>query len=735
MNTEKTLRQIVVTGLYLALLMPFVYVSGTIFPFVVGKIIYFQVMIELVAVFYILLAVINPSYRPKKTLILWLMVAHLGAWILAGIFGISPLRSFWGNFERMSGIFSYAHFVVYFIILVSVMRNKKSWVAYLVTALFISTIQSFVAIAQYYATSPILYAEPHGRVWGTLGNYIYLAGYTMMHIFLGLFVLSFIKRKEMRFWIWLMMVINLFAFLLAQTRGAYLGMAIGLAVMLAYLGWNLKNKKVRIAIVSIFVLGALLGAWTRTNSPIVARSIILRTFQNIKLSEGKGRFIAWNIALEGFLERPILGWGPDTYYFVFNKLYKPESLLNSYYETWFDRSHNIFLDELATTGAVGMIAYLGLAAVLFLGVHEIKKKYNFNTLSIAALYGLLTSYYIANFFVFDNAASFLLFALIAALIAGFGIETPEGSTPSRPVPASLVIVLILAALTSIYLYTLRPFMLASEVLQAEVTAQTNLVEAFTIYKNSYERGGPLRDEILAGMLRVAVDKAGNQDTLIKNNLADLKEIYEFSKKLEIYRPMDVYTWMTLGQFATILGTAEPKYYDEAEKYFSKAIEFSPKRQQLYYSWVKTKVMRGDINGALALLDKVEKLEPRVPDTYWYRGLIYSDIGQTEEAVKWMLKARTNDPAHPYSWKNMYEPISLAQLLDKTGRYDLVPRYLLEALDQAGDNQDILLALVKSYVRVNDQENARKYLLRLLELNPKNTEAFNLLQSLTPLPLR
>ncbi len=736
MEIEKTLRKIVVAGLYAALLMPFVYVSSTIFPFVVGKFIYFQILIELVAVCYIILAVTHAEYRPRPSLIMWLMLAHLGAWALSGIFGISPLRSFFGNFERMSGVFNYAHFVVYFIILVSMMRSKKQWIAYLATSLFFSTGQSIVALTQYYSATPILYAQPHGRVWGTLGNYIYLAGYTMSHVFLGAFILPFIKRKEMRFWVWAMIAINAFAFFLAQTRGAYMGMAAGICVSLLYIAWAHRHKKkLRNGIIGFFIFLILLGVWTKTNDTLAPKIPVLKIFKHITLNEGRTRLTAWHIAWEGFLKKPIFGWGADNFYFVYNQFYKPKILLNSYYETWFDRSHNIFMDELATTGLIGISAYLGLAAALFLAVHQLKKKYDLNHASIAALYGLLISYYISNFFVFDNAASFMLFAMIAALMASFGeepLDEPYIKKDNVAFPTSLAILLSTGAVVMIYLFSLKPFMLANELLIAESTAQTNLAAALPIYKKAYNRGGPLSDEILAGLLRVGTEKASTQEAARKNNSAELKEIYELSKELEKYRPKDVYTWITLGQFATMLGTIDPRYFAEADTYFKKALEFSPARQQIYYSWVKNKVLSRDIDGAFALLDKVEVLEPRVPDTYWYRGLIYSDIGQEKEAAKWMLKARTNDPTYKYSWKNVNEPIMLAQLLEKTGQYDQVVQILVEASElSGGDNQELLLAVAQSYARIGDMENARIYVLKLLEINPKNEQALGFLRSLVP----
>jgi len=57
------------------------------------------------------------------------------------------------------------------------------------------------------------------------------------------------------------------------------------------------------------------------------------------LQEGttESRFIVWNMAWKGFEEHPVLGWGQESFNYVFNKYYNPK-LYNQ--EQWFDRTHD-----------------------------------------------------------------------------------------------------------------------------------------------------------------------------------------------------------------------------------------------------------------------------------------------------------------------------------------------------------------------------------------------------------
>ena len=64
----------------------------------------------------------------------------------------------------------------------------------------------------------------------------------------------------------------------------------------------------------------------------------------------KSRFQIWGMAIEGFKENPLLGWGQDNFNLVFNKYY--DSRLYDQ-EPFFDRAHNVFLDWLIAGGIVG----------------------------------------------------------------------------------------------------------------------------------------------------------------------------------------------------------------------------------------------------------------------------------------------------------------------------------------------------------------------------------------------
>src|SRR3989338_3181048 len=101
------------------------YVCGSFFfPFIFPKIWLFQLVTEIILLFYIVLAVSDSRYRPKLNLITYALLSLTVILIITGFTGIDVFRSFWGNTERMSGIIAWLHFAAFAIILSGVLSAQ-----------------------------------------------------------------------------------------------------------------------------------------------------------------------------------------------------------------------------------------------------------------------------------------------------------------------------------------------------------------------------------------------------------------------------------------------------------------------------------------------------------------------------------------------------------------------------------------------------------------------------------
>ena len=146
-------------------------------------------------------------------------------------------------------------------------------------------------------------------------------------------------------------------------------------------------------------------------------------------SDFGARLTAAKVGLRGFLDRPLLGWGPENYGRVWEKLAGPSSY--KYGQLFFDTSHNKPVDELATKGALGALVYLGLGITLLMALVRRRRPPREETLAYAVL-GALTGYYVQNLFLFDTPPTMLQWALLVAWVAAERVALGARGVEPRP---------------------------------------------------------------------------------------------------------------------------------------------------------------------------------------------------------------------------------------------------------------------------------------------------------------
>ena len=173
--------------------MPVVMHSKFFFPFIVPKDILFRIVVEITFIAYLALAHIDERYRPRFTALTWSIIAFFGVNVIATVTGIGLYSSFWGNYERMSGIFHQLHLVLYFLVLVNVFRTEKDWHGFITFSIFMSGLMSFMAFAQYLQVDFLMGSSGGQRLTATMGNPTFFAAYLLFNLF---FIAYFIAREE-----------------------------------------------------------------------------------------------------------------------------------------------------------------------------------------------------------------------------------------------------------------------------------------------------------------------------------------------------------------------------------------------------------------------------------------------------------------------------------------------------------------------------------------------------------
>jgi O-antigen ligase len=411
---NSTLRSLILTGVFIIPFIPLYVASNMFFPFITGKNFAFRVLVEIIFALWAILALRDSDYRPKYSSIFGAFFGFLVVMGVATIFAENPYKSFWSNFERMEGYITMLHLFAYFIVLGSVLQTRKLWNALFQTSLFVSFIMVFYSFLQ--LAGKLTINQGGVRVDGTLGNATYLAIYLVFHIFIALI---FIARREtdliLKWTYGLLVVGQLIVLYHTATRGAILGLLGGLlatALLIALFGKETKGlRKLSIGLVAGILL--LIGGFiVIKDSSFVQKSPVLQRFATISWSESQtqSRGYVWPMALKGFKEKPLFGWGQENFNYVFNKYYAPE-MYNK--EPWFDRTHDVFLDWLIAGGIFGLLSYLSLFG---LGLYAIWKHGDLTFVERSLITGLFLAYLFHNIFVFDNLVSYLFFTLFLAYL-------------------------------------------------------------------------------------------------------------------------------------------------------------------------------------------------------------------------------------------------------------------------------------------------------------------------------
>ena len=168
----------------------------------------------------------------------------------------------------------------------------------------------------------------------------------------------------------------------------------------------------------------------------------------------------WRAAIDGFKDRPLLGYGPENHNLVWSAhldpgIYRLDTDI-------YDRTHNQYLELLATTGLIGTLAFLGIWLAIAVTLIRAYRDERLSASSLAILSGLQVAYATYLFFWFVDLNSTMLWILFAALIASrenpYGVvrATVERRHVPRRIPVAVAFSSVLLVAAALYAEAYAP---------------------------------------------------------------------------------------------------------------------------------------------------------------------------------------------------------------------------------------------------------------------------------------
>ncbi len=704
--------------------LPLVYFSGLLYPYLTPKTLLFRSDAILACAAFVALLLGGRSFyfsrlRNPRT---WIPAALLALAYVSSFVGVDFYHSFWSIFDRGDGLLSLTAAIAFFYLIV--LYADSAFISRLFNVIvFTASLAALIGVLQWLqAISGMnfpLVPPSSGRIGSTLGNAAFFASYLGMTLFLTLSVMPSLRGT------WRSAALgaarlHILAIIITATRGSLLALIAASFAALLYIAWkggdDSYRSYARVGIGLTMILSGLFFAF-RTELASVPFAPVAR-LASISAADAsvESRLFIW----QHVLAEPVslLGVGAENIEILFNRFYDPSAII----EQWFDRTHNAFLDYLVQYGILGLMLYLALIAAFAYEAYRLTRSAVPNEARRGRVFLLLALVYsVQNFFVFDTATTLWLFlALYATLLARDKEQVTAFSSTRLPsfVPIGAGVLIALLVIPVSWMPLCANLLLA----EGYTYQIVNVPRAVESIKKGYELGtyadmeyGYQLYEIYTG--RQINQLAGEAKILAYRLARDI-----LAKNFERYS----YDARTVIYYAHILDVA-PKGEEPDEellrKVVGRAIELSPKRMQSRYLLANISIRKGDnaktsaekkayYDEAIRELNTFGDLVPHLAEPRYVIATLYLTLGENVVAGEWADEGRAI-----YKKSDENTARRAARYYVTVGDWENARYFLQEVVNADSTDYPFLYDLAKAEFLSGNVERAQEIVAELQQKSP------------------
>lgn len=319
----------------------------------------------------------NSLTFPKSPIIYAIGAYFLGL-VISALFGLDPSTSFWSVATRMTGIWYFLNLGIFMYLLWVYIVDRKVHRNIILCIIFSTVVYSILFLLGREGFN-LIFKNYFGDAF-TFGN----SSFAAMYIF-GVFILSLyylFQSTSKKWWMYLLPVLLVINpnilnknILFGDFSKGFIGQAQAstYAVLLSLFGifviWlisKIKEKKTRnvvsYSLFGLFVIGVVFSAFSLLSSGGLLQNAYLER-------SSAARPLVWEMSKKMISQRPLLGWGTDNFERVFELNFDNRLLQDEYgNEMWFDRAHNVLIDQTVDNGLLGLSLYLFVYLVVILSL-------------------------------------------------------------------------------------------------------------------------------------------------------------------------------------------------------------------------------------------------------------------------------------------------------------------------------------------------------------------------------
>jgi len=645
---ENLIRNSIKTGLIVSVLMPLVFSKEHVFT-ISSQVFFFQTTVLIVlGLFFVLNIFSCRSHLPKLTPVTLGLVVFTVSFFISAFAGVDWHMSLWDSPYFMRGAVFLLFGLIYYLIMSQVFLSLNDWRWPL---RFIAGISGVVILLGIVFSEGGLCQLFGQRMSSVLGNPVFLGGHAMMVFFLGLIGLTIERSLPWRVFFIVCSSLVFLGVLFSGTRSAMFGLAVGLVIMALWYGFKfIKEKRLSAEVrwigVILFTAIFILLAWQVVCNFLNTDDVLMTGVTRAYSADPGVRLIVWQGALEAWIEKPLLGWGPNNFEYAFSSYYQPEVFLYNEALAWPDGVWNVWLEALVERGIFGLISLLFLLGITFWSLFAGYKKGRVPFFVLVIGTAFLLAYFTHLSFIFDLASMVLLFfiflALVNSLTAPRSDENPSHLIFNIKKRPFLILGIFVAFLFMIFIFiVLLPWVAENLIYSAGLLLEEEPERAMEIYDKVAKRlPTPYFSELqinffMSGL--VYFDKWERQqvEQFVDFGLISLQTETDNKKPkiIPLLRRAEIARQASYALDNEIL-------LKDAEKLLEKAYLLSPRRQQIIFSLATVKMELSNPEEAYQLVREGIEITPTAPQG-WLRLIWFHEMNNDREKAQIVFQEAKN----------------------------------------------------------------------------------------------
>ena len=596
----------------------------------------------------------------RHTPVDWLVLAFL-AWVaISAATSIHLPTAIFGKARRYEGLISFLDYaLIYFLLLQFV--DSAARLRRLAQALFWSSIiVSAYGLLQYVGWDPAQWGPlpfEARRAFSTYGNPDLLGALLIFTVTVALGLALFERRRWWRLVYWIGFGINGLVLIVAFTRGAWIGGAIALLV-LGVIAWRQRAHLSRIDLVPAIAFAAagvaLIVRSLSSTDEVMNFSKRLASIFQFGAGSGKTRTEIWNVAITAIKERPIFGWGPDTFRLVFPKFKPVEYIRDAGSLSVADNAHNYPLQLATGIGVPGMLLFY--AVVVWAGIRSFRTVFTRSgdaaLLLVGAFWAAAVGYLVQLFFgVSVTGTTFLLWVALAVALAPTARLIEVRAPRWGAVGAVVVTAACFAGVvySGIILVADNIYMSSQLATDSQVRVQ-KIQQAIKLFPYSWTYrwglGVAYSDEMnMYAQAYAQAQQSGQDGTAYAEAFREAadKAARAFSDTIR-FMPDEYDTYVSLADVYNAAGeTLDPSYFADAVAVAKDGIRVEPNGTSVRLQLTRALLGQGKNDEAMKLIRATVAMDPMNSQASLMLASILDQQGETEEALAVLQRLETVAP--------------------------------------------------------------------------------------------